>query len=139
MPSVLEGDVSALFVEAVFYGVYLSTLLLCLRLLVYAHDAWKPRHLINWSLLTLTLVIWATSSLDLVLAFRRSITRISHMQYYSIPNLMWSDTLMVWTNHHPVIICPKANKLIGPPCTFSRPSCGCSNGEVFSVNQVDAA
>lgn len=95
MPSALEGDVSALFVEAIFYGAYLSTLLRCLRLLVYAHDEWKPLQLINWSLLVLTLVIWTTSSLDLALSFRRSIIRILSLQGdYSDP-LLWSNTLMV--------------------------------------------
>lgn len=96
MLSALEADVSALFVEAVFYGVYLSTLLRCLRLLVYAHDEWKPLQLINWSLLALTLTIWTTASLDLALSFRRSITRILAIQgHYSVPSLLWSNTLMV--------------------------------------------
>ena len=93
MPSALEADVSALFVEAVFYGVYLSTLLHCLRLLVYAHDEWKPLQLINWPLLALALAIWATSSLDLALSFRRSIARIQG--HYSAPTFLWSNTLMV--------------------------------------------
>ncbi|KAF8346779.1 hypothetical protein F5887DRAFT_916098 [Amanita rubescens] len=86
-----EAKVVALFVEAIFCGIYLATLPLCLRSLVYAHDHWTPLR-INWPSLTLTLAFCATSSLHMSLSLRRIVTeRLGR----STAGLFWMTSLFV--------------------------------------------
>ena len=97
MPSALKAEVAASLIEAVFYGAYLLTLLPCLQALVYTHGHWTPPHLINWPLLMLMSAFGVTSSLDMSLSIRRSITTISQewQPGCSATDLLWSNVLMV--------------------------------------------
>ncbi|KAH9475516.1 hypothetical protein JR316_0012631 [Psilocybe cubensis] len=60
-------DVQAMFVVALIYGLYLSTLFHCLRWLIFTDEGWKARSRISWTLVTITIAIWVLSTISKVL------------------------------------------------------------------------
>jgi len=60
-----EAEVIATFVQAVLYGLYIATLAHCLRWVMYDDEGWKLRKVINWSLVGLTMLVFALSTADL--------------------------------------------------------------------------
>ena len=51
-------------IHAILYGLYLATLVQCLRWLLFDDDGWKFRAHINWFMLTVTLFIFLFSTAD---------------------------------------------------------------------------
>jgi hypothetical protein len=70
LPAVL--NVPYTFVSALFYGLYLSTVFHCLRWLVFADEGWKMRRRINWAMLSITIILWALSTISKALDLRTS-------------------------------------------------------------------
>lgn len=66
-------DVQAMFVVALFYGLYLSTLFHCLRWLIFTDEGWKIRKKISWTLLTVTVTLWALSTISKALQLLNTI------------------------------------------------------------------
>ncbi|PFH45287.1 hypothetical protein AMATHDRAFT_161147 [Amanita thiersii Skay4041] len=96
MLTVLEGQVAALFMEGIFYGVYLTTFIISLRWFLYEDYKWKPFRKINWPMLMVTLCMLVVSSLDLALAGRRSFVGILHAELdVPLPDLLWSSIVQV--------------------------------------------
>jgi hypothetical protein len=65
------------FVQAIFYGVYLITLLHSLRWLLFEDERWKIRSAFNLPTLIVTLFLLMTSTTDLFIAFRISSALLS--------------------------------------------------------------
>lgn len=74
----------AVFIESVLYGIYLVSLGYCLRALLFdphSHGLqWKKE--INFVMLTVTLLLWVVSTLDLALGLRHN---LEAFVYYSGP------------------------------------------------------
>ena len=54
-----------LFAQAALYGLYISTLVHCLRWLVYTDDGWKLRDRVNKLMLITAILIFFLSSVNL--------------------------------------------------------------------------
>ena len=57
----------ALFTQAALYGLYVATLIHCLRWLVYTDEGWKRRDRVNKLMLTTTIIIFLCSTVNLVI------------------------------------------------------------------------
>ena len=57
-----------LFTQAALYGVYVATLIHCLRWLVYTDEGWKQRGRVNRLMLITTILIFLCSTTNLFLA-----------------------------------------------------------------------
>jgi hypothetical protein len=55
----------ALFVQTLFYGLYIASLVHCLRWLIYDDDGWKQRDGINKPLVFIAVLIFAISTANL--------------------------------------------------------------------------
>ena len=68
-PPVAPGTVElfALFTQAALYGLYLATLIDCLRWLVYTDEGWKQRDRTNKLMLTTSIIIFLCSTVNLAL------------------------------------------------------------------------
>src|ERR1700759_2196011 len=56
-----------LFMQAALYGLYVATLIHCLRWLVYTDDGWKQRDGVNKFMLITTILIFLLSTVNLFL------------------------------------------------------------------------
>ena len=65
----LKGFVIALTAQALVMGVYVASFLLCLRWLVLSDKGRTLRKGINWSLLIITIVLFALSATAFVIFF----------------------------------------------------------------------
>ena len=66
--TVQKNALMALFTAATFYGLYVVTLIHCIRWLVYTDDGWKQRNQFNRLMLLATIVIFVCSTMNIVLA-----------------------------------------------------------------------
>jgi len=68
----IDQNVTAVFIDALLYGVYFTTLLHCIRWLLFADEGWKLRRKkdIRWSMLLATLLLFFFSLANLALQFR---------------------------------------------------------------------
>lgn len=57
-----------LFTQAVLYGLFLASFVHCLRWLLYADDGWRLKTNINWPMLTVTVLVFLFSTVDLALS-----------------------------------------------------------------------
>ena len=64
-----------LFTQAVLYGLYVASLIHCLRWLVYTDEGWKQRDRVNKLMLTTTIIIFLCSTVNLVIT-------LSNQPYY---------------------------------------------------------
>ena len=96
-----QERIVALFVAALATGAYLSTLAYCLRWLLFSDQGWKFRKPIDRTMLTITLVLFALSSIHITLA---AVTTVEWAGYavtrfvYNISKSPWSSTVMVRTH-----------------------------------------
>jgi hypothetical protein len=90
----------ALFTEAAFYGLYVASLIHCLRWLVFTDDGWKQRDRINKLMLITTILIFLLSTLNLAFT-------LPFQLYLLGANIVWStgegviNELTVWV---PILI-----------------------------------
>ena len=61
-----EALVIATFVQAIMYGIYLVTLALSFRWLLYDDEGWDIRKRINWFMLSITALVFVLSTTDVV-------------------------------------------------------------------------
>ena len=59
----------ALFTQAALYGLYVATLIHCLRWLVFTDEGWKQRDKVNKLTLITAILIFVCSTVNLVLSF----------------------------------------------------------------------
>ncbi|PFH48037.1 hypothetical protein AMATHDRAFT_6164 [Amanita thiersii Skay4041] len=98
--TLLGGQVAALFLEGILYGVYLTTFVISLRWFLYDDNKWKRLRDVNWPMLIVTLCMFVISSLDLALAGRRSFVGILHAELGTpLPNLLWSGIVQSFLVH----------------------------------------
>lgn len=71
-----EAAVIAMFVQAVLYGIYISTLAFCLRWLLYADEGWRRRKKTNWSILTITILVAVFSTTNLGISLQLTIVYV---------------------------------------------------------------
>ena len=57
----------ALFTQATLYGLYVATLIDCLRWLIFTDDGWKQRDRVNKLMLITTVVIFLLSTVNLAI------------------------------------------------------------------------
>ena len=70
MISIAEAHVAALFVQAVLYGVFVSTLAHSFRWIFYNEEGWKLRDKINWAMVAISTLVFSFSTADLAVSFR---------------------------------------------------------------------
>ncbi|KAF8178727.1 hypothetical protein BJ912DRAFT_1146209 [Pholiota molesta] len=92
LPAVL--NVPYTFVSALFYGLYLSTVFHCLRWLVFADEGWKMRRRINWAMLSITIILWALSTLSKALDLRSSMIVVENQTTPAVGRS--SPTTLLW-------------------------------------------
>lgn len=81
MPDIRSTDrLIALFIAALCTGVYLCTLLLSVRWLVFRDEGWRIRQHINKGFLVATLTIAVFSTIHTVLAVTTSIANIREVE-----------------------------------------------------------
>lgn len=89
------------FVSALVYGLYLSTVLHCLRWLIFADEGWKLRRRICWMTVTITILICVLSTMSRALDLRSSMITMenedkpSRDALESTTALFWMDVLSV--------------------------------------------
>jgi hypothetical protein len=82
-----------LMVESVFYGILLITFFASLQRLLWENYAWKHVRDINFGLLSVVLVLFASSSLNQALELLRVIEAFAPSMNSSQENLHWFDIL----------------------------------------------
>jgi hypothetical protein len=82
-PSLVIADLIDLFIEAALYGLYVATVIHCLRWLLYADDSWKLRDGVNKLMLITTILIFLLITVNIFLELQR------HLFYTGNSNL-WS-------------------------------------------------
>ena len=83
----LEGYHSILYgtvVQALMYGIYLTTFAHCLRWLLIDDEGWKLRRGINWHMLITSILLFLLSTTDLTLTIKALIDYNGlHWQVYN--------------------------------------------------------
>ncbi|KAF8993892.1 hypothetical protein BDQ17DRAFT_1331410 [Cyathus striatus] len=72
-------DVASVFVAALFHGLHFSTLLHCLRWLIYADEGWKLRKKINWVFVTISLVLFTLSTTNISLSLHNAMVYVMNV------------------------------------------------------------
>ena len=69
MPNDYQSYIYGIFVQALLYGIYVTTLAHCLRWLLLDDEGWTLRRKINWSMLTISVLLFPllTTTLAFVL------------------------------------------------------------------------
>ncbi|KAM6499532.1 hypothetical protein JOM56_005040 [Amanita muscaria] len=70
--------VIALFVQTLMYGLYVTTLVHCLRWLFYDDKGWKLREKINWAMATITVLVFMFFTIDLALTLQITIDSLEN-------------------------------------------------------------
>ena len=65
-----EAQIVALFMESVFYGIYLVTLAQCLRALLWSPLENKFKSRLNWPMLVVTILLAVFATLDAAFGLR---------------------------------------------------------------------
>jgi hypothetical protein len=76
MYSPSETTLIAVFTQAVLYGLYIATLVHCLRWLIYTDDGWNQRDRINKLMLIATILIFMLSTMNLGITFRYNLVSL---------------------------------------------------------------
>ncbi|TFK38789.1 hypothetical protein BDQ12DRAFT_735423 [Crucibulum laeve] len=97
-----EQNEVSIFVEAIFYGLYLATLLHCMRWMLYENEGWKlkKRISIQWTMLISTVAIFVCSFVNIILILT-NVTQSIH------PKPVTPSTLKI--NWEAVVICATTN------------------------------
>ena len=68
MYTIPEISLIGLFTQATLYGLYVATLIHCLRWLIYTDDGWKQRDRVNKLMLITAVVIFLLSTVNLAMS-----------------------------------------------------------------------
>ncbi|OBZ77772.1 hypothetical protein A0H81_02383 [Grifola frondosa] len=67
---ITEGQFVGLFSGCILYGIYLVTVGMSLRVLLWARDGWKARSTINWPMLIVVILMATFATLDVAVRLR---------------------------------------------------------------------
>lgn len=99
MPSSDTAQLASLFVESVFYGVYLVTFGYCLQALFRTPSGWKRPDKIKFVPLFVALSLFCTGTINLVFGFYQILDvqehRVSNVGYLGKP---WVNIVKVEAN-----------------------------------------
>ncbi|KIL57873.1 hypothetical protein M378DRAFT_359464 [Amanita muscaria Koide BX008] len=130
--------VVAMIVQTLLYGIYLETLIQCLRWLIFIDEGWKPREKINSHTLTFTTIfIFFTSTINHITTLQFALEILSrdksrHTTRYNIGIAMSvSESLTLLSIDYVLIyrcwiVYAKAWRIICVPVTFWLGSLACS-------------
>jgi hypothetical protein len=62
-----------LFLESIFYGIYLVTCGACLKTLLFSGDRLKPVRELKWAMLVVVFILFAVATVDAVLQFYQNL------------------------------------------------------------------
>ncbi|TFK41510.1 hypothetical protein BDQ12DRAFT_733035 [Crucibulum laeve] len=124
--------VVALFTASIATGLYLSTLLHCLRWLLFTDEGWKIRKKISWPFLIATLSLLVLSTIHLSLALWETLEQVlqGNQTSSSVGPIPWSDVVMCTVVNISVLITDgvliyrcwlaysKSRAIIIVPCIF---------------------
>ncbi|PFH50980.1 hypothetical protein AMATHDRAFT_40507 [Amanita thiersii Skay4041] len=94
MISIAEVAVIATFVQAILYGLYISTLIYCLRWLLFTDEGWKLRKRPQSVMLGVTVVLFILSTSDLVLSLYNTIF-FSNLNGGDVPSYIGVPTFII--------------------------------------------
>ncbi|KIL69463.1 hypothetical protein M378DRAFT_786654 [Amanita muscaria Koide BX008] len=77
MVSYAQTTTIATAAHAILFGVYIATFFLCCRWLLFTDDGWSKRKDIKWSMLIVTFVIFALSTVDFAMSLRTTLSSLS--------------------------------------------------------------
>ena len=66
MSTFIEGSFIPLFSQAIMYGLYVETSVHCLRWLLFDDKDWNIRKKINWTMLTIAVVLFTLMTVNLL-------------------------------------------------------------------------
>ncbi|KAF8185151.1 hypothetical protein BJ912DRAFT_973717 [Pholiota molesta] len=105
-----DQDVASIFVGALFYGLYLTTLFHCIRWLVFTDEGWKVRKRISWTMLSTTVALWVLATISRALELRNTMVQVVGESKPPAPpppsGSIGSTTTLPWMA---VVICTNAN------------------------------
>ncbi|TFK33659.1 hypothetical protein BDQ12DRAFT_670086 [Crucibulum laeve] len=102
-----EQNVLAIFVEAILYGLYLATLLHCLRWMLYENEGWKIKRRISiqWTMLISTVAIFVFSFVNVILHLKSTIESINPKPVTpSTPKVDWEAIVICATTNVSALI-----------------------------------
>ncbi|KAF8956232.1 hypothetical protein BDZ97DRAFT_1763981 [Flammula alnicola] len=99
----VEKEIMVVFTESLLYGMYLITLAQCLRWQLFADDGRAARAQHNWSMVTITVLIFALTTVYMSVGLFKS-TKIVRDAVHDIPS--GPPGLVPWTT---VVACTVAN------------------------------
>ncbi|KAF8887453.1 hypothetical protein CPB84DRAFT_1826903 [Gymnopilus junonius] len=101
-------NVATLFIGALMYGIYFSTLLHCVRWLLFVDEGWKLRRLreIHWPMLLVTFFLFVFSLTNLALALRSTMNDIMALQTPEIMQKVAGVPGPTWVT---LVMCTNAN------------------------------
>jgi hypothetical protein len=94
-----DQNVASIFVSTLFYGLYLATLFHCVRWLIFTDDGWRLRKRINWTMLTITLVLFVLSTLSRALVLQTTMVQVLNGSKPHPPppptSQIWNTTILL--------------------------------------------
>ncbi|TFK35755.1 hypothetical protein BDQ12DRAFT_725793 [Crucibulum laeve] len=103
----IENNLLAQFVEDILYGLYLATLLHCLRWLLYENEGWKlkKRVSIQWKMLISTMGIFIFSFINVILHLKATVNSIHPIPATtSTPKEEWEGVVICGTTNASALI-----------------------------------
>ncbi|PPQ69717.1 hypothetical protein CVT26_001634 [Gymnopilus dilepis] len=103
-----DENVATLFIGALMYGLYFSTLLHCIRWLLFTDEGWKLRRLgqVHWPMLLVTFLLFAFSLTNLALALRSTMKDVTELQTQAIMQKVAGVPGPTWVT---LVMCTNAN------------------------------
>lgn len=86
-----EAQLVALFLESLFYGIYLVTLFVCVRVLFWDSQGKGFKKKVNWSLVVVALLMAVFSTLDVTLGLKHACDAFIFFQGPGGPNGEFAD------------------------------------------------
>ncbi|KAM6502577.1 hypothetical protein JOM56_002554 [Amanita muscaria] len=88
MIGLAEGDVVAIFVQAILFGLYLASLAHCLRWQLVDDEGWRLRTKINWAMLIIAIFLFLLLTIDLAIRLYLTIAAVQgDTQYFKFPGV----------------------------------------------------
>ena len=107
----VKESILPLFAQAIMYGLYVGTFVHCLRWLLFDDNDWNIRKKINWSMLTIGIILFSLMTINLWIALRLAIGPalqarvLVYAQSWLVPvEVRWSpdktcSPLQAWPTH----------------------------------------
>ena len=79
MSTFIEESFIPLIVQATMYGLYVGTSVHCLRWLLFDDNDWNIREKINWTMLTIGIVLFILMTINLWTALQLTVGPVLHV------------------------------------------------------------